>query len=171
MAPILPFTSVRLAGPLLLLLVLPVLTGMAVRHRWPALTRWHGRALLGLSVAALAALLAFVIVQEAEHFANALADTAGVSVLFTALAFGAGWSAAWAGRAEPSGGFMVGLVFVVRNVALATAIAVTALGRVEFAVLATAYFLPQVPVLLAGAFGFRRRSVPRGGYATGAEPS
>jgi hypothetical protein len=47
------------------------------------------------------------------------------------------------------------MVFVVRNVGIATAVAVTALGRVEFAVFATAYFLAQVPILLAAVLGFR----------------
>jgi hypothetical protein len=47
------------------------------------------------------------------------------------------------------------MVFVVRNVGIATAIAVTVLGRVEFAVFATAYFLAQVPLLLAAVVLFR----------------
>jgi len=51
--------------------------------------------------------------------------------------------------------FTVGMVFVVRNVGIATAIAVTVLGRVEFAVFATAYILSQVPVLLMAALVFR----------------
>jgi ACR3 family arsenite efflux pump ArsB len=42
-----------------------------------------------------------------------------------------------------------------RNVGIATAIAVTVLGRVEFAVFATAYFLSQVPILLAAVLVFR----------------
>jgi hypothetical protein len=51
------------------------------------------------------------------------------------------------------------MVFVVRNVGISTAIAVTVLGRVEFAVFATAYFLAQVPVLLAAVLAFRRLRV------------
>jgi hypothetical protein len=47
------------------------------------------------------------------------------------------------------------MVFVVRNVGIATAIAVTLLGRVEFAVFATAYFLAQTPILVAAAVVFR----------------
>jgi hypothetical protein len=47
------------------------------------------------------------------------------------------------------------MVLVVRNVAVATAVAVTVLGRIGFAVFATAYFLTQVPPLLT-ALGFSR---------------
>jgi BASS family bile acid:Na+ symporter len=144
-----------LAGQLLLLLVLPVLSGMGIRRRWPDVTKGHARTLLGFSVATLAALLGFIIVQEAEQFASAVADLAVAAGVLTILAFGAGWATGWASAAGATDCFTVGMVFVVRNVGIATAIAVTALGRVEFAVFATAYFLAQVPLLLAVVLVFR----------------
>jgi bile acid:Na+ symporter, BASS family len=154
-----PVPFAVLAGQLFLLLVLPVLTGMGIRRRWPALTKRHGRALLGCSIATLAVLLGFIIVQEAEHFAGALTDLAAAVALLTVLALGAGWATAWASGAEAADRFTVGMVFVVRNVGIATAIAVTVLGRVEFAVFATAYFLAQAPILLGAVLVFRRLRV------------
>jgi hypothetical protein len=55
------------------------------------------------------------------------------------------------------------MVFVVRNVGIATAIAVTALGHVEFAGFGSAYFVVQVPLLLAAVWGFRfqQRAIPQ----------
>jgi bile acid:Na+ symporter, BASS family len=144
-----------LAAQLVFLLVLPVLIGMGIRHRWPDVTKRHGRTLLGFSVATLAALLGFVIVQAAEQFASALADLAAAAGVLTVLAFGAGWVTGWASAAGATERFTVGMVFVVRNVGIATAIAVMALGRVDFAVFATAYFLAQVPLLLAVVLVFR----------------
>jgi BASS family bile acid:Na+ symporter len=158
-----------LAGQLCLLLVLPVLTGMGVRRRWPEITKRHGRSLLGFSIGALATLLGFVIVQEAEHFASALTDIAAAADLLTVLAFGAGWAIGWASGARAMDRFTVGMVFVVRNVGIATAIAVTVLGRVEFAVFATAYFLAQVPILLAAVLVFRYLRVGDGNKLTGAD--
>jgi BASS family bile acid:Na+ symporter len=148
-----------LAGDLFLLLVLPVLAGMGIRRRWPGVAERHGRGLLGASIAALAALLGFIIAQEAEHFARALTDIAPAVALLTVLAFGAGWATGWTSGAGATDRFTVGMVFVVRNVGVATAIAVTVLGRIEFAVFATAYFLAQVPVLLAAVLAFRRLRV------------
>lgn len=150
-----PVPFAVLAGQLLLLLVLPVLIGMGIRRRWPNITKRHGRTLLGFSIAALAALLGFIIVQEAEQFASALTDIAAAASLLTVLAFGAGWAANWASGAGTTDRFAVGMVFAVRNVGIATAIAVTVLGRVEFAVFATGYFLAQAPMLLAAVFAFR----------------
>jgi ACR3 family arsenite efflux pump ArsB len=115
--------------------------------------------LLGFSVATLAALLGFIIVQEAEQFASALTDIAVAAGVLTALAFGSGWATARASAAGAMDRFTVGMVFAVRNVGIGTAIAVTVLGRVEFAVFATGYFLAQVPILLAAVFVFRRMRV------------
>ncbi len=158
-----------LARQLLLLLVLPVLAGMGIRRRWPDTTRRHGRTLLGFSIAALAALLGFVIVQEVEQFASALTDIAVAVPLLTVLALGAGWATGWASGVGTIDRFTVGMIFVVRNVGIATAIAVTVLGRVEFAVFATAYFLAQVPILLAAVLVFRRLRVGDGINLTGAD--
>ena len=44
----------------------------------------------------------------------------------------------------------------------ATVLAVTVLGRTEFAVFATAYFLCQVPLLLAAVLLFRGSRAARG---------
>src|SRR5262249_56858391 len=110
-------------------LVLPVLSGMGIRRRWPDVTKRHARTLLGFSVATLAALLGFIIVQEAEQFASAVTDLAAAAGVLTVLAFGAGWATGWASAAGATDRFTVGMVFVVRNVGIATAIAVTALGR------------------------------------------
>jgi BASS family bile acid:Na+ symporter len=164
-----PVPFAVLAGQLVLLLVLPVLTGMGIRRRWPDITRRHGRTLLGFSIAALAALLGFVIVREAEQFASALTEIAAAAAALTVLAFGAGWATGWASGARATDRFTVGMVFVVRNVGIATAIAVTVLGRVEFAVFATAYFLAQVPILLAAVVVFRCVWVADGSNAAGAD--
>jgi hypothetical protein len=62
------------------------------------------------------------------------------------------------------------MAFVVRNVGIGTAIAVTVLGRVEFAVFATAYFLAQAPILLTAVVVFRYMWVAQLNDAAGADP-
>jgi BASS family bile acid:Na+ symporter len=142
-------------GQLLLTLVLPILAGMGIRRAWPAVPERHQRRLLALSLGALAALVVLVIAQELESFVRQLPAIALSVVLLTGLAMLAGYATGWLCRADATDRFTVGMVFVVRNVGIATAIAVTALGRVEFAVFATAYFLAQVPILLAAVVVFR----------------
>lgn len=140
---------------LLLTLLVPVLMGMALRRFWPAVTQRHQRSFFGLSLAALAALIGFIIAHEAEHFVSEWPAIARVVGLLTGLAMLAGYATGWLCRAGATDRFTVGMVFVVRNVGIATAIAVTVLGDLEFAVFATAYFLSQVPLLLAAVAVFR----------------
>ena len=56
---------------------------------------------------------------------------------------------AWAGGARATDRFAVGILFVIRNVGIATAVTVSVLGKTEFAVFATAYLLLQVPLVVA----------------------
>jgi BASS family bile acid:Na+ symporter len=140
---------------LLLTLLAPILTGMALRRLWPAVTERHQRRLFGLSLVALAALIGFIIAHEAEHFVSEWPAIALTVVLLTGLAMLAGYATGWLCRANATDRFTVGMVFVVRNVGIATAIAVTVLGNLEFAVFATAYFLSQVPLVLAAVIVFR----------------
>jgi hypothetical protein len=67
-----------------------------------------------------------------------------------------GWVAGRAYGLDSRDHFSLAMVLVVRNVASATAIAVTVLGRLEFAVFATAYFLDPLPILVVTLFLFRR---------------
>jgi BASS family bile acid:Na+ symporter len=156
-----------LAGQLAVLLILPVLAGMYVRHCLPEITKRHGRTLLRVSVGALALLLLTVIVQESPRFVSALPEIGRAASLLTVLAFLAGWATGFISGANATDRFAVGMVFVVRNVGIATAIAVTVLGQSEFAVFATAYFLAQVPILVLAALVFRRLAVAQ--VATGVE--
>jgi predicted Na+-dependent transporter len=92
-----------------------------------------------------------------------------VAVL-TGLALLAGYGTGWAGGGGTTDRFTVALVFVVRNVGIATAIAVTVLNQLEFAVFATAYFLSQLPLLLAAALVFRWMRVTDRNLKDGTDP-
>ena len=102
-------------GQLSLTLILPILTGMAVRRRWPATTERPGAVLFALGVGALAALIGLVIAQESAHFAADLGEIVPAVTLLSGLALAAGWATGWAGG-DRTDRFTVGLVFVVRNV-------------------------------------------------------
>jgi ACR3 family arsenite efflux pump ArsB len=49
----------------------------------------------------------------------------------------------------------LGVGVATRNVAIATAFAVTVLGQIQFAVFATTYFLVEVPIMLVAIGIFR----------------
>jgi bile acid:Na+ symporter, BASS family len=142
-------------GQLLLTLILPILAGMAIRRGWPALTERHRNGLFALSLGALAVLIGLVIAQGAGHFAAEVGEVVLAVTLLTGLALAAGWATGWV-AGNRTDRFAVGLVFVDRNVGVAMAVSVTVLGRIEFVVFASAYFLSQAPIFLAAALLHRR---------------
>jgi BASS family bile acid:Na+ symporter len=152
-----PLMIAQLAG----LLLLPLLTGMLVRRARPDFPRRHGPALLRLGLAGLAALIAFVVIQEWERLASSFIEISIAVGMLSAIMKGLGWGAGRAVALPAQDRVALAMVLVVRNVSLATAVAVTVLGRTEFAVFAAAYFLNQVPVILAalGLFRLTRSAV------------
>jgi BASS family bile acid:Na+ symporter len=142
-------------GQLLVMLLLPMLLGMLLRRARPAFTERHGRTMLLLSIAGLAALLALVIALEWDRLSHDFAEISLAVALLTTIMLAAGFAAGRACALAPPDRFALAMVLVVRNVAIATAVAVTVLGRIEFAAFATAYFLNQVPFLVAALAMFR----------------
>ena len=111
--------------------------------------------LLLLGIVALAVLITFVVVQEWDRLSADFSEISLAVALLTAIMLLAGWVVGWTCRLGSRGRFALAMVLVVRNVGIATAVAVTVLGRIEFAVFATAYFLNQVPILVAALVLFR----------------
>jgi bile acid:Na+ symporter, BASS family len=77
-------------------------------------------------------------------------------VAFVTAALLAGPALAYGLRLSARDGVTVAILLPVRNVALASAIAVALLNRLEFAVFAVVYFLTEVPLLLGAVGAYRR---------------
>lgn len=83
------------------------------------------------------------------------ATMAVAAAVFIAFALLAGLTFGRLLRLSKGDGVTVGIGFAVRNVALAMAIAVTILNRIEYAVFVVVYSLTEVPVLLGAAAVYR----------------
>jgi bile acid:Na+ symporter, BASS family len=141
---------------LTLMVALPVLAGMALRRWQPALAANHRKTLRNLCLAGIAFLLVYVLVNRWAQVAAEWRETALAGVAFVAAALLAGLALARGLRLGARDSVTVAILFAVRNVALASAIAVTLLNRIEFAVFAVVYFLAEVPLLLGVAGACRR---------------
>jgi len=131
--------------------------------------RRHVAELLGIGLVLLPAPISLVVKQRWDRLAGNFTEISLAVALLTVIIMLAGWAAGWAGRFPVEDRFTLAVVLVVRNVAVATAVAVTVLGRTEFAVFATAYFLSQVPIPFAALTLFRltRRPAARHQEANG----
>jgi bile acid:Na+ symporter, BASS family len=145
---------------LLLMLLLPVATGMWVRQRWPQVALRARSAMQRVAFGAMAALLVIVVMSDLNGFLRDLPDTAPLSIAFIVGSFGVGWLVASLVRASRPDRFTLATEFATRNVAIATAIAVTLLGQPAFAIFAATYFLIEVPIMLGAVGWFRHRVMP-----------
>jgi ACR3 family arsenite efflux pump ArsB len=111
-----------------------------------------------MSLAGLAALIAYIVLEEGGRVAGEVLETAVAAGVFLGVAMVAGYTIGVLSGGDAKGSFTLLIEFAVRNVAIATAIAVTVLGRVEFAIFATAYFLIEVPLLFIAVLLFRMKA-------------
>jgi BASS family bile acid:Na+ symporter len=147
----------RLIGHAFLMLVVPILAGMAVRHYYPAVAARHDMAFRRVSLAGLALLIGYIVSEEGGRVVEEITETVAAAGMFVFLAMASGYGVGTLSGADGKDSFTLLIEFAVRNVAIATAIAVTVFGRTEFAAFATAYFLIETPILCAAILLFRMR--------------
>lgn len=147
-----------LPAQLLLMLVLPTMLGMWVRHRWPHVAQARRAVIQRAAFAGLGVLLTLVIASDVERFLAGLSSTVPLAVTFVVGSLGAGWVSASAIDTSRAERFTIAVEFATRNVAVATAIAVTILKQPAFALFAATYFISEVPILLVAVALYRRRS-------------
>ena len=150
-----------LAVQLLLLLALPVALGMVLRRRAPALAIQLGPRLQGWSVTGSLVVLILVVLENATAFVNELSATVPLAAAFVLTSVLAGWGIAALITADRRDRFTILSEFGARNVAVATTIAVTILGRPDFARFAAAYAFVELPLMLAVVALFRRSQAVR----------
>jgi BASS family bile acid:Na+ symporter len=141
---------------LTVMVVMPVLAGMAVRRWKKAWAVDHGRRLRQLCVAGIAFLTVYVLLNRWTQVVADWRQTALASLAFMVSALAIGLMLARLLRLSASDSVTVGIVFAVRNVAIALAIALTILHRTEFAEFAVVYFVAEVPLMLGVSGAYRR---------------
>lgn len=143
---------------LLVLLLLPTVAGMWIRHRFAALVQRKGELFRRISIGALAVLIAFVIQDQAHNLVARIGELLLTAVLFSLFAMAAGAATAWGLRQQPDARIAFMVEYATRNLGIATVVGATLLGHTELVVFAAAFFLIQVPLLLAAVTLQRMRS-------------
>jgi bile acid:Na+ symporter, BASS family len=146
-----------LATQVLVVLALPVAIGMWWRSRAPALADRHAPTLRWVAFGVTALVLVLVVAQAPDAFVGGLSTTVPLATAFVIVSLAAGWLTGMLVSADTRDRFTLATEFGTRNIGIAVAIAVTFLGRVEFARFAVTYALVEVPLLLLAALVFRRQ--------------
>jgi BASS family bile acid:Na+ symporter len=144
-------------GQLVLLLLLPTALGMLFRNRFPArVSRWRPL-LQRASLFILIVVVAGIAWGQGSALSGSLAASIGMAVLFVALAMALGWVIGAGLRSGPADRIAISFVFASRSVAVAVVVAVTLLGRPDFLVFGTVFFLTHTALMLA-VIGVSRRA-------------
>lgn len=140
---------------LTLMIIVPVLSGMFIRARRPEIASRHRSAVQRLAFTLLALLVLAIVWSQFDLFRREFTGAILLVMTFALLSLGAGALAGLLIRADRSERVTLTLEFGTRNVAVAAAIAVTMLGRIEFAVFGATYFLAELPLMLWLALALR----------------
>jgi BASS family bile acid:Na+ symporter len=149
-----------LLGQLLVMLALPIALGMWVRRRWPGVAERWRPVLQNLAFAGVALVLAFIVLDDPRGFVAGLSTTVPLAAVFVVCSALVGWLTAAPFSSDRRDRFTFAAEFGTRNLGVAMAVAVTLLGRVEFARFAYTYFLTEIPIMLVAIAVFRGTAAP-----------
>ena len=159
----------RMVTQLLLLVLLPVLAGMAVKQWLPAVARalepWINR--LGLAVLLL--LVGWIVFDQRQALLPWMATLSLAAVGMCAAALGGGWLLARLAGADRRDAVTIGLEVGVQNCMLALLVAINVLGSVAMGMPAAVYGVLMYVLAFAYVLAARRapgrRLTPGGGIA------
>jgi bile acid:Na+ symporter, BASS family len=151
---------------LVVAVLVPVLLGLGLRHRWPGAVARHERTLRGAAAIGVLAVIALIVADQWTP----LGRYAGVAIV-AAIAFGllggaSGYAAGTAAGLPRHARFTVGVDLVCRNMAIFSLVAVTSLRRPELLAIGVVFFLVQATIGLLGGAAWRRRVAARAAPAS-----
>jgi bile acid:Na+ symporter, BASS family len=147
--------SFGFVGRLILLVAVPIVLGMGFRVMHPGVADMVSGTLRVLCVGGVLVLCTFVIANRYEQLKADWKAIWIASLSLMVVAMAVGWAIGQIMRLKRSDSITFVILFPVRNIAIATTIAVTLIGRLEYAAFATAYFLSEASLLLAAVVLFR----------------
>ena len=144
-----------LVGQVLLVLALPVGFGMWARRHSPALAMRYAPILQRMAFVGVAITLLLIVRDDPDAFWTGLSTTVPLVAAFVLISMVVGWITAALITPDRADRFTIAAEFGTRNVSIAATVAVTFLGRTEFARVVAAYALTEVPLLLGAVTVFR----------------
>jgi BASS family bile acid:Na+ symporter len=140
-------------GQLVLLMLLPIAIGMVVRQWKPHAIARHRATLKRVSLLTVAAVVAFIVVDQRAIFAEKLISAAGLSTLLTSFTMAFGFGLGWLIGAPFADRITLLVEFSARNTAIGIVVAATVLGRLDYSLFIVGYFVVQM-VITMGVLAF-----------------
>jgi BASS family bile acid:Na+ symporter len=138
----------RMVGQLVLMMLLPLGLGMALRLRRPGLVAAARLPLRALSLGALGCLVVLILIDQRDGLGVALGAALPVALPFCVLTMGLGYGLGLAARLPPADRFTLLIELSTRNLGLVAVIGVLALGQVKLVLFATLFFLVELALVV-----------------------
>ena len=142
---------------LFLMMLLPIISGMLIRQRWPYVAEHWGPILGRMSLIVLAILVVGIMCLQWSQLDGGFIHLLVVATLFYLLAMAAGWATGKVAGLTGADAFVLILEFPARNLGITAVVGVMVLGRADFVLFATVLFLLQTSLLLAPVAARRLR--------------
>ena len=122
-----------LFGQLFLMLTVPVGIGMLVRHNWAEVAVRYRQSVQRVAFVGVGLMLLLIILDDPQAFVTGLPSTVPIAAAFIVCCAAAGWMTAAMVTDDAPDRFTLAAEFGTRHLGVAIAVAVTLLGRIEFA--------------------------------------
>ena len=145
---------------LVLLLLCPVVLGMAWRYWQPAIVIKVMPVFERLGALGLLTLLASIFIQFQQQIISQLSALVLLAILFTLISIFIAYAVNKILLVNANDGAAILIEFPVRNLALAALIAVSIFDNSEYLLFAAVFFVVQTPIMLAITTWYRKRLTP-----------
>lgn len=138
----------RMVGQLLVMLLLPLGLGMALRLSRPMLVAAARKPLRVSSLIALACLVILILIDQRGDLWAAAGTAVPVALSFCILTMAAGFTIGALTRLSAVDRFTLLIEFSTRNLGMVAIIGALVLGQVKLVLFATLFFLVELPIVL-----------------------
>lgn len=138
----------RMVGQLVLMMLLPLGLGMALRFSRPALVAAARTPLRVSSLLALGCLVVLILIDQRQGLGAALGAALPVALPFCLLTMGAGFALGILAALPSPERFTLLIEFSTRNLGLVAVMGAQVLGEVKLVLFATLFFLVELPIVL-----------------------
>ncbi|GJL81248.1 MAG: hypothetical protein DHS20C01_08820 [marine bacterium B5-7] len=155
----LPFVidPIAIGRILLLMLLFPVLVGMAVRHFFEHFVQYWRKAIRRIAVGSLVLLVVIVLLDQWQAMIEYGFLLVGVALLFSVLAMSAGWLIGQFASFEQGDSFALMMEFSIRNLAIVILVGTTVSRSLDYVAFGAVFFVVQSIIVWPVILLYRRR--------------
>lgn len=135
---------------LVLLTLVPILSGMLLQHQAPRIVARYAPQLRAFSILLLLALLAAILLPQRGNLSILVGDAIVLGTAFTIFAMLSGWGVGHLLKMAPGEKMVLPFEYAIHNLGIAAIISATCLGRPEFLTFVALFVVLQFGLITLG---------------------